>query len=360
MKGCIDIKDQKFRDLVKISGLPELYVEAYCYKLGTQDEEGNYVFPKLDEIPNSNSEPYLREQLKTTKNDFAKTKDLLNYTKTTNIQQALIKLNTELHTDLEVDAVKLTDDIVILEINRRPSTESNPDFEQQEVQNNRHSAIILDTFCDKLQKLYGVNIVTTTNAEINNSLELSQLPDAQVAKAFIYNNTIYINTDNATVDSKVHELLHLLFATMRDIDSEEYFKLIEMARKFKNFDHIAQSYPNRTQGDLLEEVFVTELAKHLAGLNSDIQEISEDDYNKIYRQITMMLDSSLEGQISSKSIPQDELYNHSFGKIGQLVNSRVTSYKFLGSLDQTKIHRILANTKSKLMREKRLEEVCGI
>ena len=359
MKSCIDISDQKFRDLVKISGLPELYVEAYCYNLGKVDNEGNWTFPRIDEIPNANSEPYLREQLNVTKNDFTKTKTLLDYTKSKTIQEALVKLNTDMHTDLEVDAVTLTKDTVILEINKRPGTQSVEDFQQQEVQNNRHSAIILDTFCDKLQKLYGVNVVTITNAEINNDYELSQIPDACVAKAFIYNNTIYINTDNATVDSKVHELLHLLFATMRDVDPQKYFELISKAQKFSNIQSIAASYQNRTQGDLLEEAFVTELAKYLAGLDSEIQQLSDEEYNEIYRQITRMLDSALEGQISSKSIPQDELYNHTFGKIGQLVNSRVTSYKFLGSLDQTKIHRMLANTKSKLMREKRLEEICN-
>ena len=30
------------------------------------------------------------------------------------------------------------------------------------------------------------------------------------AKAFIYNGNIYINTDNATIDSPIHEMLHIV------------------------------------------------------------------------------------------------------------------------------------------------------
>lgn len=97
------------------------------------------------------------------------------------------------------------------------------DFQQQSELSNVHGTIILDSFCDKLQSLYGINVVPITNAEINQDSTLSKIIDASVAKAFIYNNTIYINTDNATIDSKVHELLHLLFATMRDVNPEMYF-----------------------------------------------------------------------------------------------------------------------------------------
>lgn len=351
-KNCIDTNSKQFRDLVEISGLSELYVEAYCYKY--TNEYGR--FPYLDEIPNSNSEPYLRKQLKLTKGNFTKLNRLFETTGTRTLRNALLKIN-DLYRDLEIQATQITKEDIVLEIRRKPQMYSQ-NLEQQEELNNSHGAIILDTFCDKLQELYGINIVTITNEEIPNIPELAGIQDAPVSKAFIYNNTIYINTDNATIDSKVHELLHLLFSTMRDINPELYFNLISKAQSFSNFDFIAQNYPNRTMGDLLEEVFVTELAKHLSGLESSISNLSKEEYNEIYYQITRMLDTAFEGEVSTRCIPQDELYNSTFGKIGQLVNSPVTSYKFLGSLDNTKIHRILANTKSQLLKENRLEEIC--
>ena len=352
MLSCINKNSKEFRDLVQISGLSENVVEAYCRYYS--DKFGR--FPYMDELPNSNSEQYLKEQLKVDSNNFSEIRTLLDYTGASDLQTAIQKINN-IHRDLEVTGTQISDKDVILEIQHKPPIYSQ-NFKQQRELQNSHGTIILDSLCDKLQSLYGINIVPITNAEIVQDKVLSQVQDAPVAKAFIFDNTIYINTDNATVDSKIHELLHLVFSTMRDINPELYFNLISRAQSFSNFDLIARNYPNRTMGDLLEEVFVTELAKNLAGLDNSLSDLSEQEYNEIHYQITKILDTIFEGEISTKCIPEDELYNLSFGKVGQMVNSPITSYKFLGSLDQTKIRRILSNTKSQLLKDNRLKEIC--
>ena len=350
-KVCIDLDTKQFRDLLQASGLPSIVVESYCYKY-----VNNYGrFPHLDEIPGANSEPYLREQLKISKSGVTKVKNLLDHTGQTDIQKALLQLNNYFR-DVEIEGTIIGEDI-ILNIKRKPQMQSET-FQPQDEVNNRHSAVMLDTICDKLQSFYGVNVVSVTNAEISQDPQLSQIPDAPAAKAFIFNNTIYINTDNATTDSKLHELLHLLFSTMRDVNPELYFNIISKAQQFKNFEFIASNYPNRTMGDLLEEVYVTELSKFLSGMESSIQQLSQAELYEIYYQITRILDTALEGEISTKCIPEAELFMSTFEKVGQLVNSPLTSYRFLGSLDETKVHRMLANTKSQLLKEKRLEEVC--
>lgn len=351
MLTCVNKNSKEFRDLKEMSGLSEFYIEAYSR---------NYLqkldrFPYLDEIPNANSEPYLQEKLKM-KGRFGSVSELLKYTGTSSVDDAVIVINN-LHRDLEVRAIQISEDSVIINIDHKPGKYSK-DFQQQEKIENNHSSIILDDFCDKLAFLYGINIIPITNVEINQDENLKQIPNIQISKAFIVNNTIYINTDNATIDSKVHELMHLLFATMRNISPDLYFKFIEKAEKFNNFDYIARNYPNRTQGDLLEEIFVTELSRHLAGLESSIDDLSEKEYNEIHYQMTRMLDIAFGGEISSRCIPEDEIYNLTFGQIGQRVNSPVTSYKFQGSLNETEIHRILANQKSKLLRENKLKEIC--
>ena len=351
MLNCINKNSKEFRNLVEMSGLSEFYIESYSRKY--LDELGR--FPYLDEIPNSNSEPYVQKKLKM-KGRFGSVSELLKYTGASNVNDAVIALNN-IHRDLEIRAVQVSEDSVIINIEHKPEMYSET-FEPQTKINNNHSSIILDDFCNKLATLYGINIVPITNDEINVDQTLKQIPNVQVSKAFIVNNTIYINTDNATIDSKVHELMHLLFATMRDTTPELYFQFIQKAQSFNNFNYIARNYPNRTMGDLLEEVFVTELSRHLAGLDSSISQLSEQEYNEIHYQMTRMLDIAFGGEISSRCIPEDELYNLTFGQIGMRVNSPVTSYKFQGSLNETEIHRILANQKSKLLRENRLKEIC--
>lgn len=351
MLSCINKNSKQFRDLVQISGLSEFNVEAYCrYYL---DKFGR--FPYLDELPNSNSEPYLRKELNITSNNVTTIDKLLKFTGGSDLESSIIQLNNKFR-DLEISGVDLNNN-VILDIQHKPKDFVEEFYPQDEITNN-HGNIILDDFCTKLQQLYGINIVPITTQEINTNPNLKSIPNIYVAKAFILNNTIYINTDNSSVDSKVHELLHLLFATMRDINPELYFNLIEKAQNFSNFELVARNYPDRTMGDLLEEVFVTELGRHLAGLESSLSELSETEYNEIHYQITRILDILLEGEISSRCVPEDTLYDLSFGNLGMLVNSKITSYKFMGSLDNTKIHRMLANTKSKLLKENKLKEIC--
>ena len=116
---------------------------------------------------------------------------------------------------------------------------------------------------DKLQDLYGINIKYISNSELN-SEEWQQVPGVQSAKAFIFNGDIYVNTDNATIESPLHEMLHLIFGSIKYSEPELYQSLVDQAINFSSYDRTAKLYPNRTQNDLNEEVFITELSKYLA------------------------------------------------------------------------------------------------
>jgi hypothetical protein len=60
-----------------------------------------------------------------------------------------------------------------------------------------------------MRKYYGINIIpVTSNDDFPPELNVSQ------AKAFIYNGNIYLNIDNATIDSPIHEMLHILLGSM--------------------------------------------------------------------------------------------------------------------------------------------------
>lgn len=350
MLSCINKNSKEFRDLLQASGLSENYVEAYCRYYS--DTYGR--FPYLDELPGANSEQYVVKSLKINNDGYTSIENVKNQTGESEISSINASLNNK-YRDLEIEAVDIGDGLLKINIEHKPNgIDVTPQIELA----NTNQYLILDDVCDKLANLYGINIVPITNSEINENPELLNLKDAQIAKAFIYNNTIYINTDNSTMDSKIHELLHLLFSTMRNIDPNLYYKFIQRALNFDNFENIAKLYPNRTQGDLLEEVFVTELSKHLAGLSSSLDSLNNQEYYELNYQLTRLLDIIFQGEISSRSIPDRELFTLSFSEVGRMVDSPITKAKFLGSLDDTKIHRIMANTKSQLLKSKKLKEVC--
>ena len=59
-----------------------------------------------------------------------------------------------------------------------------------------------------MRQCYGINIQYIDNSDLIEDV------DVNTAKAFIKNGTIYINVDNATIDSPVHEMLHLFIGSI--------------------------------------------------------------------------------------------------------------------------------------------------
>jgi hypothetical protein len=63
-------------------------------------------------------------------------------------------------------------------------------------------------------------------ATMRNEGILKEVPDAVQSAAFIYNGDIYVNTDIATIDSQVHELMHIFLGSMRFKNPELYMELV--------------------------------------------------------------------------------------------------------------------------------------
>jgi hypothetical protein len=100
---------------------------------------------------------------------------------------------------------------------------------------------------NKIKNIYGINIILTDTNEINNSEYLSKLPNIQLAKAFIFNNDIYVNTDLATAESPIHEMLHIFLGGMRYTNPSEYINLInKMENSAINIVQYQMIYTNRT------------------------------------------------------------------------------------------------------------------
>ena len=350
MLSCINKNSKEFRDLVQMSGLPESHVEAYCRDYIDKFNR----LPYLDELPHVDSENHLRKKFNIKSNNTISINNLLNQTGKQSIDEALSVVNNT-YRDLETSGLDLGDGSLLLDIQHKPTKYIKQGIIEK-VQDNTHSALIIDELANKLSTLYGMPIISLTTEELMQ--EIPNVPEISISKAFIYNNNIYINTDNATLDSKVHELLHLFFGSMKYINSDLYYDIVSKAQNFKHFDEIAKQYKNRTRGDLLEEVFVTELSKYLTGLDSDIHNLSDKVANEIFYQVNRLLDISFMGDYSVRAIPINKLFNLSLSEIGRYVNSAITSQSFKGSIDDAKISRILANEKSQLIREGKLKEYC--
>ena len=220
---------------------------------------------------------------------------------------------------------------------------------------NVNSFAFFNEIIDKLQTLYGINIIPITNAELSQD-RWSSITGTKGVKSFIYNGNIYINTDIATVDSPVHEFLHLLFGSMKYQNRALYDQLVGQAEQFDSYNTILQNYPNRTKGDVNEEVFVTELAKYLTGQNNAISNLNQSIQNEIIYNVNRTLDTVLMGENSVKCVENPYIMN--LKTLAKLVNSSTMISEKRGSLSDATLNRMMANTKSELMKNKELREEC--
>ena len=209
---------------------------------------------------------------------------------------------------------------------------------------------------DKLNTLYGINVIPITNQELKDS-DLGKI--AGNAKAFIYNGDIYVNVDIATVDSPVHEFLHILFGSLKYSNRELYNQIVSQAEQFDTYGEISQEYPNRTREDVNEEVFVTELAKYLTGRSNTISKLPQNIQHEIFYNINRTLDTMLMGNISTRCISGDQLYQMNLKSLAQLVDASTIQNNFQTTLTNSALSRIMSNKKHELMNEGLLKEECS-
>lgn len=341
MSICINKNSVQYQTLLKRSGLSEFKLEAYCRAF----VEKNNRFPNLDELPSANSSEALKEFLSLNEKGYTSKENILSKTGKSSIEESIIDLNRQF-SDLEIDIIDLDGDCIVKTI-QRPSQylmKDNSDIDYDEEINLGN---ILSVQLDKLAKLYGINIIP-----FNNQSNIDVV-DAYTAKGFVYNGDIYINTDMADSSTKVHELLHLLFGSMRYTNPELYINLVNQAENFKNRESRAKYYPNRTRQDLNEELFIYELANYLSGNISQIESL--DNKYEIMHTIYRTLDTILMGDVSSQNV--DNCILLKVTDVAKLVNSNMFNNDSF-SLDSAAIHRITANTKEKLIEEGKLKEYC--
>ena len=352
MTNCININSVQYRELKRLSTLPEILLKA---EIARYQENHNGRFPTIDEIPGANSFNAIKEDLKIREDGTSKIEDILKFTGASDIDSANIIINDK-YRDLDTEIIPLHK-TAIINIKERPSLfkyvespENDLDFEDPQ--------IFITNSLDKMAKTMGINIKHMSTARMQEEGILNQIPDASQASAFIYNGDVYINTDLASVNSKIHELMHILLGSMRFKQPELYFELIKTVQDLPNFEDMAMHYPNRTQSDLCEEVFVEEFSRYLSGINNSMSKLDSDILYQINYNITRTLDSILMGDNSVQAIDEETLYNSSLKNVAKMVNSSTMVNQSHGFLEDALIHRTLANVKQELLENGDLKEEC--
>lgn len=352
MLACINKNSVEYQSLKSKANIPEVMLEARCRSFLDKYDR----FPNLDELPGSNSENHLKELLHVN-NESAKISDILENTGKETVQEAVIEINNS-YRDLETEITPVVNEAFV-DINHRPVT-TNFKSTSLEQDKNIDNSQVFEQVIDKLFNLYGIKINSVNSQELNSEKWKGLINDAQLVNAFIYNGEIYINTDIASVDAPLHELMHLLIGELRFNNPKLYQELVNSVQNWSNYKVLSLSYSGRSRNDINEELFVTEVSKYLLGQPCNLLNLDNKSRYEIQYNIKRLLDSILMGQNSVKTISDSRLYKMSLKELAEELNSTIMKNSFTGTFNvkNSELHRRLNNTKSELIKNKQLQEVC--
>lgn len=352
---CINKNTVEYEDLKRSSTLSSQALDAYCYTFQNKHSR----MPRLDEIPGNDSSSYLKEELKVNKYNGVSNERLLGFTGESTVQDAVINLNNH-YLDTEVSAIDLGETSLI-KFKKRPDVKPKK-IETYYTPDMQFGNDVIINGLDKLRNQYGYDIREVTTYELENSTEWRDLmPKNKLVNGFIYNGNIYINTDNMTPDVQVHEMLHLLVGSIRFTNPELYSQLLQIAQTVPDIELLMQvHHSDKTYNDALEEVFVSELAKHLVGVDSKLSILSPEQLYEINYNVKRVLDTLLDGDYSTKIISDKRIYRMTLEGVAQTVNSSKLTNDFHGTYNQqgSEVHRKLATMKQDLLKKSDLIELC--
>ena len=352
MVACeINKNSSRYQALKQMSGISEFILDN---TISRYKNEFNREDVELDELPGVNSIPHLKKSLniKELPNiNSIDTDQVLEYTSTNSIPEANIQLNKQ-YKDLEITLTQF-DTFTSIEYKKRPRVEGkiSPEIDQELDSNPNKSRVLIVNQLSKLSKLYGINIIPTTTSE-------AKVPNAGVVKGYVQDGNIYINTDNATIDTPIHEMMHIFLGGVRYTNPQLYFSLVNTVETLPNYQEYSLQFPFKTRGDLNEEIFVQEFAHYLTNQPSLFDNLDISNMSKLTYEVLRNIDSFIFGEYSIKTL-DDNIFGSSIIELSKSLQSDIINNKQYGSLSPDMIHRILSNYKEDLKKQNLLEERCN-
>jgi hypothetical protein len=140
------------------------------------------------------------------------------------------------------------------------------------------SADMINSMIMILQDKYNVKVNMVTSKELG------------FTRAEVRNGELYINVDTASIEEPLHELLHMVLASMKASNYDNYVNLIQGVRKHPLFKEVSEVY-NESNLDRLEETFIRLLTQTVRNEILIEGVFSEEIFDKAVKQgITNLLE----------------------------------------------------------------------
>ena len=303
MSICLDHESFEYQSLKNRTDIPGFHFDAICsYYL-----ERYGRFPKLDEIPNTNSINVLNNKLGSSE-EVLDIESGVPYHQFTTSEEKLKKLLgipdrdsleenfleeikqkfIQAYPDLDLISFSKVGNKYTINVRRIASKWFNrkAEFEQNE---NVFSIVVINNLIEKAIQRFGRKIYKITDLDLASPKWNGLIDRSKTNKAFIYNGDIYINVDHATIEDTLHEFLHLILGSIEQKEGKDYYNLISkiasdeqwLESQLPMFYKPGTNQLDRSMSDILEELFVREMSKYLTGQKSKIQEFESEVQNLI-------------------------------------------------------------------------------
>ena len=226
---------------------------------------------------------------------------------------------------------------------------------------------IFNKFIEEAFTKFGRRVIKISDLELSTPEWKGIVDTKKINKAFIYNNNIYINTDHATIDDMLHELLHVYIGAVQTKDSELYKKMLntiigsgQFEQRWNREVSINKNTKMGNMMDFAEEVLVSELAKHLTGQQSIFRGMDQNLMDDISKTLKTGLDSIFYANVSATSIPNINFFTSSLKDVLNYLKSGLLEECTYRNIDYDAYkHRITSNIMQKMLNNNMMEEQCN-
>lgn len=356
MSSCINKNSHEYQSLLKRTGLAPILLRAFITEYA---DIHNGRWPTPAEIKGANTLEHAKEFLELSSTNSTDINNLQKKFGVQTIEEANILLNTQdTYNDLEFNIIPLQK-TAIVKIENRPSEYTHKQSERYIPDFKVNSRLVFGDAFLKLSKLYNIQYNQVNLQDLHKDSKFKQVISVDPnPKAFILDGQIYINMDNYSVDSPVHELSHMLIGHLRFVKPELYMQLISLSEQLPEYQNLVRLFPGRTRNDINEEIFVSEYSKFITGQDSLFDNVNSDIKYQVQFQVNRMLDIILHGSKSVNDVEHEAYGDKSLKQIAYDVNSQIMTSYDQTLLEDSTIHRKINNMKSDLLKSGKLMEVC--
>lgn len=224
-------------------------------------------------------------------------------------------------------AEKLRKDISATRPNYTPKSMETTGFKKS--RDSREKIIALTSM---LKSVYGIPIEVLTAEELRSSMDLL-VPDASDTRAFVYNGVVYINSDLASTAEPIHEMGHIIMASLQNNNPELYGALVSKIKTHPDYDLIAEDYSGLSEDELDTEVFVTLFGEHYRNVihkNQFVENWHKENTGLFGKIVTFVkgLFSKVFGVTSILDIPENDFARMSLDQVFNKFGDSLLNKKF--------------------------------